>query len=446
MKLCAYIAGDKNIIYPAIVSLLSVIKYNSELDLFLFTDSKAVNKEQTEFCKKNNINIVDLSVIDEDGRMHVFKDMQRWPKEVFYNYIIPYYLTKFSYKYAIKLDYDTLCCYKFKYEDILPNDSECLSIILKGSLNKYLNSTDLNLVQNITNLKKFNEFTSVNTGVFVINVKSYLKLDIFTYFRNIYSYIKDLNISLDQETLEQWAFGAVQCCINHKYKKLPVSYNFRPTPLVDNMNIIHVVHFSTVFKPWKEIDIDKLVKEEVKVRGFSFFKQIIFYNRWKEFANSLNFKQFNYDSAPLSDLFIYNIYAQIKRYQINTDKQRKTLLDLSSSIQGYLSLSSEFYFSPVFEPSFNYCQFKISSNNSVHYELNLFTSYVSFSIHFEKEYCNSNYPEKLCKIFPNFILEIHKNRKSVVLFKNESINNKEILIHKISEFINQTYPFLKFYI
>lgn len=172
MKICAYIAGDKNIIYPSIVCLSSVKKYNKDIDLFLFTEKRYATDEHIRLCNKYNITIIDINEIDKKHTINYFSAFMRWPVHVFYNYIAPDFLYTKGYNYAIKLDYDMLCIDAFNIDEILPSKNEGICVIQKRNLSTYIDEDNLNKIESKF---KLDDFKSTNTGFIVFNLEFYNK-------------------------------------------------------------------------------------------------------------------------------------------------------------------------------------------------------------------------------------------------------------------------------
>lgn len=138
-NLVAYVAGDENILLPAVVTLASVRKFNPEVDTYLFIEFEqtSINEEVAKLLSSNKITLVDIKELKEKNinfNIDSFNRFGRWPIHVFYNYLVPNYLHELGYKYAIKLDYDVLCIGKYDLNELFPDDDEIIAICLRGRL------------------------------------------------------------------------------------------------------------------------------------------------------------------------------------------------------------------------------------------------------------------------------------------------------------------------
>lgn len=288
MKLCYYIAGDENILIPALVTLASVNRFN-KVDSYIFTDNPNVSDELLKIIEKYEIKLINNEILSQFFINFEFSVFGRWPKHVWLNYIIPEYLKKLNYDYAIKLDYDILCVNKPNIECILPSYEEVMSIALRFPL-KFIEfkETDIKL----SDLYPINEFKTLNAGVICINIHSYIDNKIIEKLHSIYRSIVQYKAT---EYVEQLSLALLQPELAHDFKDLPLQYNFR-TAFSRTPKNVTFIHFNTSFKPWHNLKNDSISSDT--------FRTLLLRNYWLDFA----------DEIGLHDL-IYTKF-KIKRYDL----------------------------------------------------------------------------------------------------------------------------------
>lgn len=373
MKVCAFIAGDQNIINPSIVCLSSVRKFNNNIDCFIFTEKEFVDRTQSNILDRENIAVVDISDVNFENYIDNFSDMDRWPRHVFYNYVAPAYFHG-KYDYAIKLDYDILCCDKYIFEDIVPEKEDVVTIAFNARLDNLIKPEQVDLIG--YDKKELNRFTAVNTGFFVIDVEEYVKRNVYKIFME--KYCKYANkLVLNGETHEQFIFGLIQCLFGHMFKRLPEGYNFRP--VFKNTNKIYNIHYNTVFKPWVKYDnMDVCIENNKEI-----FKNLIFFNSWISHANEMKFTNFDYRKELYSPLEIFKAYKKIeeaetkKNIRLEMSKFWTDILDkIAFALPPTISCQKDI--------TKHYMQFYIEGiDNKIHYELLRKDSRLFFCIHCE---------------------------------------------------------------
>lgn len=188
-KIALYVAGDENIVGPALIFLNSVKKYNNFIDLYIFTELEKTETKLIECAKSKGIvclSICELNNIDANYISN-FSQMGRWPKYVFYNWIAPTYFYKKKYSYAIKADYDMLCLDKLDMDEILPSEREAISVLPKGLMTGKLDEECLQKIKNNLNLNLPNGARSANVGLVAFNLKKWIMLDLQKSFLEIYN-------------------------------------------------------------------------------------------------------------------------------------------------------------------------------------------------------------------------------------------------------------------
>lgn len=381
-KYCAYVAGDKNIIYPSIVTFLSIKRYHpAEIDFFIITEKDYANNEQIEICKKNNITIIDLQELSPEKYLKDFHDMKRWPVHVFLNYLAPIYLrNKFGYSYGIKLDYDMLCVSELDLNGITPSSKEIITVLTKVPLTNYLDSKDINKLLKLYKITLKPTEYSCNVGTIVIDLKEYAKQKIHLVFSEAYRILDQNNITIRGETIEQFGFGMIQSLKNITFKRLSSAYNFRPGNSTTDKNEVNIVHYTTVFKPWAELDMEK-VYTQTRAMNFSVFSQILFFNHWIEFCNSIGFKNFERRQSLYSVTDLTLILKKIRgEYKETIDNKNQLILHIEK-LREPLKLSTNFKISGS-----RYLQIYLFNTKEVHYEILNVNNAVKVCLHFEKSY------------------------------------------------------------
>lgn len=296
MKIATYIAGDSNIVIPGLVSLTSIKYFNKNLDTFLFTDNFTQEKDPhiNKIIKDNDIKIVKNHVINSICSISKFKNFDRWPRHVYYNYIAPIYLYELGYKYAIKVDYDILCLAEYDLQNILPSEEDILTIALRNKIINYISNP-----QNIN--FDFGNYKTVNAGFIFINLKQYKEKNILQLFKELYFYFSSIKSS---EYIEQLALAAIQAKLQRSFKALPLEYNYRPSyPIKKN---ICNIHYNLGNKPWLCNSLKDLSPDR--------FKNMLLSNLWIKWANYIGLKQYikNDEYHPFDFLIAFeNIFNHL---------------------------------------------------------------------------------------------------------------------------------------
>ncbi|MBQ7456888.1 MAG: hypothetical protein IJS54_04720 [Desulfovibrio sp.] len=320
MKIAVYVLGDHNIIYPALVLFTSLKKHN-DFDFFLYTESETMNEEQIRLCQDLNIRVENIQNEEYKRRISVFSNFKRWPKELFLNYVIPYYLNDLGYDYAIKMDYDILCLDTYKLDEVLPKKDQILSVILKRSIVQTIAEKDLQTLNEcfVSGERDLTKVSSVNAGFIAIDVKRYVDVDFFSQYTRVYQYITKSNIQFHGEFIEQWILGYLQAVLGITYKGVNLAYNFRPGGIVIAEKAITQVaarckniHYSMACKPWLPVDWAEYVKIDVTRNDLSWFNNFLFFNEWIRVANTIPFVGFSYRKEEYTPFDIYLLFTNIK--------------------------------------------------------------------------------------------------------------------------------------
>lgn len=438
-NISAYIAGDKNIVYPAIVTLMSLKKYNNNIDCFIFTECEFLNDEQRDFCKKNNIVVEDIKDIDKQNYLSNFSDMKRWPYQIFINYLVPLYLkNKYEYDYAIKLDYDMLCVDTFNFEEIIPSKTEILSVVLKRKLSSYISKSDRKMIEQSCDFIINDNHCSTNVGTIVFDLYEYCNRKIDQCFLELYKIFLIKKFYLDDETIEQFIFGLLQSQFKLTYRDLDVSYNFRPGVVKKNQNI-KIIHFSTIYKPWNILDIESAIKR-TKAKNFSVISQILYFDDWISYAKSLNFKCFNARYIEYSSKELHSIFLELKDTLINTINKENILYIY---IEKLLMLIPNLNYKVAKNGA--YLQIFINKEKNLHYEFVFKNDSIQVALHFEKEWLNfkgilSNFGLLDCYKTIPFILNIQEGKAYYVI---DDVRNYDLIVRTMHSLINKTQSFIE---
>ena len=432
MKICAYIAGDKNIIYPSIVCLSSVKKYNKDIDLFLFTEKRYATDEHIRLCNKYNITIIDINEIDKKHTINYFSAFMRWPVHVFYNYIAPDFLYTKGYNYAIKLDYDMLCIDAFNIDEILPSKNEGICVIQKRNLSTYIDEDNLNKIESKF---KLDDFKSTNTGFIVFNLEFYNKKNVSKLYGDVFMYFTEKEI-ISEETSEQFCFGLLQSTLGVKFKKLKYLYNFRPYIETQNINNTKIIHYTTVLKPWKQF----ITEDIAKFNKDGYIRHVLLTSYWIEHANSLHFTEKWYANENFSIHDIYNIFNQSLKY---FDKNERKLI-----LERYiLYIQKNCNYNTIhYDKKYRYVQIRMFGTNNIHYEILFRSGYIAICIHFEKEW--EDYAEYLKNVVSKSIKMdmIHNSKKAEIYYLVKDINNINEVCNITKAIIEQSYESISFFI
>lgn len=439
-NISAYIAGDKNIVYPAIVTLMSVKKYNKDIDCFIVTECDFINEEQKVFCKNNNITLIDIKEVDDSNYLANFSDMKRWPFQIFINYLVPVYLKeKYGYDYAIKLDYDMLCIDFFDIEEILPKSKNVLTVVFKSKLSSYITKEEKIKIEKYCQLKVVDEHTSCNVGTIVIDLAEYAKLGIHVIFLELYKIFSIQNFILVNETVEQFIFGLIQSKINCKFKKLDATYNCRPGVIKKLPNKVKILHYNTIFKPWVEVNLEEAEKR-TRSRNFSIFSQVMYFNEYIRFCNTLNLRNFSRRTKEYSPFELQEIFLKLKNILLQT-------LENESLLTIYISKLLMLIPNIDYKIAKNgmYLQIFINKEKNLHYEFVFEQSSIQLAIHLEKEWLPykgilSSFNILDCFESIPFVLNIQKGKAYYVI---DDVRNYDLIVNTMHSLIIKTQPFIE---
>ena len=381
-NIALYIAGDENIIYPALVAMTSIKKYNSNIDLFLFLPLQSIGDGEITYASNNGIKLVDISALDQISPKYIskFQDMGRWPRHIFYNWLAPTYLGLLGYKFAIKADYDMLCVGVFEIEKILPSPDQVITVLPKGFIQSKLDDKSFQKIQQDLNLEFPKLARSANVGFVVYDLNRWTELKMQDLFMQIYSYLSSTILTWDgrivSETIEQLAFSCLQGQTRTLFKKLDGTYNFRPMYDKEEQDP-KIIHFNTTLKPWVKINLR--MATILYFREYGVIKQILYAKLWQDFANSLTLK-------PVSELPSYSIFDIARffdRLAIDSNEiaQRKeVLLNVKDFLIDKLPATCDYKFDAIYK----WMQIPVSLDGFVHFEVLFSNTIVKCVLHLER--------------------------------------------------------------
>jgi len=281
-RTAVFIAGDKNIFFPAVVAMRSVQVHNpGRFDYFLSFDEADFTDRMREITDRYDINFLNSRGIDRANRAFDLDKMEGfWPVEINLNWLLPEHLHGFGYAYSIKLDYDILCV--GAYDDLdryWPRDVAYAAVHIKarewpdeipGHLNRDLN---LDLAKTLYS----------NAGFIVFNNAICRQESFYDKFENAHHFLIDN--APDVALREQAALAIVSAGFGG-IADIPTRYNHRiprfrreaggGPPLVN-------IHYIGEQKPWRPLEYG--IAEALVGRGRGIL--LFFFPVWLEFAASV---------------------------------------------------------------------------------------------------------------------------------------------------------------
>lgn len=316
-KIAVFVAGNGNIVKQAIVSLISIKKYNDDIDTFLLVNKKGISEEELIILNKYGIKIPDFN-FDFD-----FSSSNRWPKEVFLNYYGPIIFNKLGYKYSLKIDCDTLCTKKIDFEKIIPENNQSFSAYDTGyEVDYYLKTEREFLIKEFRYDKSKLTYTYPNVGFILFNNEMYIKNKILEkiYEYNIRIKNKSKKKSLDIIFADQALFAIVLSTNkNIQWKKISYLYNFTVHEknfykVYDkNINEVFLFHYTGI-KPWEKIELSNILSNPYALTSrkyyYLFLKEInIFDNNLDFLTETKDNRKFLFDYIVENGLFVIWLYA-----------------------------------------------------------------------------------------------------------------------------------------
>lgn len=260
-RFAAYVAGDENIALGALVALHSFNKYHPEVDLYLYSYPEKIDKKYLAEFKKIGVNIIDITQYKSDfSKFAVFEDGDlSWPQEIFMNFLVPT-LLKDKYDYVFKLDYDLLTIKRFNYEEIIPKNQVVLSSIYNPfNLYKQVAGDFKYYRKEFGVTKRFMRRIGINCGFLIINIKSFIKNDIFNEMQQIFNkLVADEEVDENNIYGDQSLISMVIGFYSLPYKIIDTGYNVTSITAKQIPSIYDCfnIHYTGSIKPWKFNELD----------------------------------------------------------------------------------------------------------------------------------------------------------------------------------------------
>lgn len=325
---CAYVAGDENIFFPAIVALRSIKIHNSEeIDLFICFDADKISDTQLKTLKKYDINFIDSKSVDgykEALKLGIMIE-KRWPAEVYLNWCLPQYFHLKGYNLSLKLDYDVLCLESLEKLFQINTDRFFCSF-LKTKVNKAVPADALAEVQKRTGLEKERLF-SINTGVGLFNNEFCSNIN---FYQNLFNIAEIFNQKCPEiRTLEQAAIALLVSNYNDNFVELTRDFHqgtIHAPIIIDNKPDIKLVHYLSKFKPWLPFDANELKPLAKKNHStLPFYRNI-----WHEFASTVDGYEEFCSEKPFSntDLIMLAVktIGEVRKIETNNINAEKAAL------------------------------------------------------------------------------------------------------------------------
>lgn len=262
-RIAVFVAGNSAIYFPALVALTSISRFNKHLplDFFISFDEDDLTAEHASAFDNFGIKFVPSDSLESIESLNSFELMHegRWPKHVFYNWIMPIYLDGLGYEFALKVDYDVLCMSPYRYSDIADGASvfnACVftqNLLKEGIVESVCNAFGADFAQQ-------NKARYFNAGFAAVHIPAYVRSNFFSRFQSAYSMIMQDCPSVPNA--EQVAWSLVCAADPVVLRNIDHSYNVRATTLPelkdDGSALIRNVHFVTHNKPWLPADFTYL--------------------------------------------------------------------------------------------------------------------------------------------------------------------------------------------
>lgn len=320
MKIALFVAGDKNIFFPAVIALTSIIENNPYIfDAFISFPKIDLTDEMKDILHFYKINYVNPSILENKtsiDSMPLMKEMN-WPKEIFLNWLFPYHLLNEGYDYSIKVDYDILCVDSYNIADIIPHSNVMSGLYCKTDLTKQGISKEF--LNELTSEGLYNSTCDsyINVGFVCFNNSMYSQLNFFDKLKNIY--IKLLTHCPQAELAEQAAIAITLSTLNG-ILQIPGEYNQRirwGSFVKPNLRPnIKNIHYITKMKPWFPLKRDAIQDFTKRKQGMIFLYRSI----WLHYASKNPwFKSFcdQNKPEPIEELGLSTIICHWYNHRIN---------------------------------------------------------------------------------------------------------------------------------
>lgn len=310
-RVAVYIAGDHNIFFPAIVTIASIKQHNAHhpFDFFISFKGEHLTGRMKQILDEHEIDFIDVSEFDQYGSVSGLALMRenRWPEEIFYNWIAPAHFHKMGYEYALKVDYDILCLGPYELSRLLNPDCTFTALTWDVNLRK---DGFTNEHADALNLPEMNpdSVPYFNAGFVSINLHRYVSGDLYEIFKSTYSTIQSVGNEVNM--LEQIALAVTAFRDPGTVSRLDESYNTRITTLPRmhaGLPNIRNIHYITQNKPWRPVDFRYL-------NGYTKAHKTCLYmyrDAWTNFAAKIDGYAEFVDVKPPTALETIGMYTEI---------------------------------------------------------------------------------------------------------------------------------------
>ena len=312
-RIAIYVAGDGNIFFPALVALNSIRAHNAHIpfDYFMFFDEEDLSPRMQQLLDEHEITFVDTQKLSQYGSLDNLGLMTEniWPREVFYNWLVPHHLAALGYSHAVKADYDLLCVGRYNLADILIQTetfagNTWLQDMAKDGIEKETLS-ELGIIATDAPVR----IPYFNVGFVPINVDTYVRRDVFGSFKSIYMQIQEQKNTV--KVAEQAAIALLCAIDGHKIRHLTKDYNMRITGLpdiqTDLMPELRNIHYLTSNKPWKPVSFKYISAYAGDTRAGLY----LFRNVWLNAASKVRGYDEFISQSPLTDLEYVGLFSRV---------------------------------------------------------------------------------------------------------------------------------------
>jgi lipopolysaccharide biosynthesis glycosyltransferase len=284
-KVALYVAGDHNILFPAIVALVSFQSNNRNMfDCFICFDGKSLTSTASTKLKSHGIKFIDAAQVKGHGEAMKIKKMSEnvWPVEVNLNWCLPEHFASLGYKYSLKVDYDTLCVGPVDGLTNYFNDKLLFSALKTGADPK-VPTNALSALKKTLGWEKSREY-GINSGIVTFNNHLCVEANFFE------KYVAATEI-LTQEcpklfAVEQVALALIAANVGNQFILLDKQYHNRSFAVLhqtDGQPNAAILHYASRPKPWQSltiVDIQSILKRDYTMMFF--YRDI-----WREAAKQV---------------------------------------------------------------------------------------------------------------------------------------------------------------
>lgn len=312
-RIAIYVAGDANIFFPGLVALNSIREHNPHIpfDYFMLFDESDLSPRMRNLVDEYEINFIDTQKLEQYGSLDDFGIMaeKMWPREVFYNWLVPHHLFDLGYSHAVKADYDLLCVGGYNLSDILIQTETFAGNTWLQDMHKDGITKDTLSAVGIESNGATARIPYFNVGFVPINLDLYVKRDVFGSFKDIYTLIQRQGGRVN--VAEQAAIAMLCIANEHKIRHLTKDYNMRVTGLpdlhADLMPELRNLHYLTSNKPWKPVSFNYISAYATDRRAGLY----LFRNVWLNAASKIRGYDEFVSQSPLTDLEYVGLFSRV---------------------------------------------------------------------------------------------------------------------------------------